>query len=224
MVHYFSGSCNDFSQHHIITIDLTSWTRIAEDEEVLKAALKSQLFMYPWSKCTYEFKFLDSDLQIDFTIADSWDPQTWNAIKDLSCTVLLGMLCSLRVPWGKENMKSSEKNHKDKDWKAGSKRRKGESGGMHIRDLSMSLQPSRWAVPQSRLAVGSQYQWPKEEKASSVSWRSIFNWNSLQAFVFKRKYSKMLACWWVAEDSKLFSHYNNDAHGGQDNRFSSKNA
>lgn len=66
-------------------------------------------------------------------------------------------------------MKSSEKNHKDKDWKAGSKRRKGESGGMHIRDLSMSLQPSRWAVPQSRLAVGSQYQWPEEEKASSVS-------------------------------------------------------
>lgn len=45
---------------------------IMTENKVLKMALKNQ----PWSEFPYEFKFLDSNFQVHFTIANSTDPQT----------------------------------------------------------------------------------------------------------------------------------------------------
>ena len=70
------------------------------------------------------------------------------------------------LPWGKENMKGSEKNHKDKSWKAGCERRRGEAGDRHISDPDPSRWPSHWAVLGSRLTIDNV---PREEKASPVS-------------------------------------------------------
>lgn len=123
--------------------------------------------MGPWGKFSYDFKFLDSHLKIHFTIANSKDPQTWDAVKDLSLREYASdVVFTLGFPGGNKTQKAQRRITKIKKvceerWR--------NWGGIRVPSTARKGKPSDQILFMCPLALHLLLpHWPKQ-----VTWASL---------------------------------------------------